>query len=42
VAGADRWANRAFLRGTQYKTDASLSARQSIYAYQHPYSPAAA
>ncbi len=32
----DPWADRAFLRGTQYKTDANLAARQSIYAYQHP------
>ena len=29
-------AERDFLRGTQYKTDANLAARQSIYAYQHP------
>jgi SAM-dependent methyltransferase len=33
---ADPWADRAFLRGTQYKTDANLAARQSFYAYQHP------
>jgi SAM-dependent methyltransferase len=33
---ADRWADRAYLRGSQYKTDANLAARQSIYAYQHP------
>jgi SAM-dependent methyltransferase len=32
----ERWADRDFLRGTQYKTDANLAARQSIYAYQHP------
>jgi ubiquinone/menaquinone biosynthesis C-methylase UbiE len=32
----DPWTNRAFLRGTQYETDANLAARQSIYAYQHP------
>ena len=32
----DPWSNRSFLRGTQYKTDANLAARQSIYAYQHP------
>jgi hypothetical protein len=32
----DPWADRGFLRGTQYKTDANLAARQSIYAYQHP------
>jgi ubiquinone/menaquinone biosynthesis C-methylase UbiE len=30
------WANRSFLRGSQYKTDTNLTARQSIYAYQHP------
>ena len=33
---ADPWANPAFLRGDQYKTDANLAARQSIYAYRHP------
>jgi SAM-dependent methyltransferase len=33
---ADLWANRAFLRDVQYRTDANLAARQSIYAYQHP------
>jgi SAM-dependent methyltransferase len=32
----DPWADRAFLRGTQYKTDANLAARQAIYAYQRP------
>ena len=32
----DPWAERDFLRGTQYKNDANLAARQSIYAYQHP------
>ena len=32
----DPWADRAFLRGVQYKTDANLAARQSIYAFQHP------
>jgi SAM-dependent methyltransferase len=32
----DPWAERDFLRGTQYKTDANLAARQSIYAYQRP------
>ncbi|HEY1824157.1 MAG TPA: class I SAM-dependent methyltransferase, partial [Trebonia sp.] len=32
----DWWADRSFLRGDQYKTDVNLSARQSIYAYQHP------
>ena len=32
----DPWAERDFLRGTQYKTDANLAAPQSIYAYQHP------
>jgi hypothetical protein len=34
---ADSWDDRAYLRGTQYKTDANLAARQSIYAYQQPY-----
>jgi hypothetical protein len=32
----DPWANRDYLRGTQYKTDANLAARQSTYAYQQP------
>jgi SAM-dependent methyltransferase len=32
----DPWTDPAFLRGAQYKTDANLAARQSIYAYQHP------
>src|ERR1700745_1821720 len=32
----DPWANRDYLRGTQYKTDTNLAARQSIYAYQPP------
>jgi SAM-dependent methyltransferase len=36
VAEADPWADRAYLRGTQYKTDTNLTARQSIYAYQQP------
>ena len=30
------WTDRAFLRDVQYKTDANLAARQSIYAYQQP------
>ena len=33
---AGSWDDRAYLRGTQYKTDANLAARQSIYAYAHP------
>lgn len=33
---ADTWADRAFLRDVQYRTEANLAARQSIYAYQHP------
>jgi SAM-dependent methyltransferase len=33
---ADSWNDPAYLRGTQYKTDANLTARQSIYAYQRP------
>ena len=32
----DPWSNPAYLRGVQYRTDANLAARQSIYAYQHP------
>jgi SAM-dependent methyltransferase len=32
----DLWADQAFLRDVQYRTDANLTARQSIYAYQHP------
>jgi SAM-dependent methyltransferase len=31
-----RWADRGYLREVQYKTDANLAARQSIYAYQQP------
>ncbi|HSZ43135.1 MAG TPA: class I SAM-dependent methyltransferase [Trebonia sp.] len=31
-----QWADRDYLRGVQYKTDANLAARQSIYAYQEP------
>jgi SAM-dependent methyltransferase len=30
------WTNRSFLRDVQYRTDANLAARQSIYAYQEP------
>lgn len=30
------WADRDFLRDVQYRTDANLAARQSIYACQHP------
>jgi ubiquinone/menaquinone biosynthesis C-methylase UbiE len=33
---ADPWADRAHLRSVQYKTEANLAARQSIYAFQHP------
>jgi SAM-dependent methyltransferase len=32
----DLWADRAFLRDVQYRSDANLAARQSIYAYQQP------
>jgi SAM-dependent methyltransferase len=32
----DLWADRAFLQDVQYRSDANLAARQSIYAYQHP------
>ncbi|HEY6295984.1 MAG TPA: class I SAM-dependent methyltransferase, partial [Streptosporangiaceae bacterium] len=30
------WSDRSFLRDVQYQTDANLTARQSIYAYQQP------
>jgi len=33
---ADPWNDPVFLRDVQYRTDANLAARQSIYAYQHP------
>ena len=32
----DPWADRGFLRDVQYRTDANLAARQSIYSYQQP------
>jgi SAM-dependent methyltransferase len=31
-----QWADRHYLREVQYKTDANLAARQSVYAYQEP------
>jgi ubiquinone/menaquinone biosynthesis C-methylase UbiE len=31
------WSDPGFLRHVQYGTDANLRARQSMYAYQHPY-----
>jgi SAM-dependent methyltransferase len=33
---ADCWADRSYLLGVQYQTEANLAARQSIYAYQRP------
>jgi SAM-dependent methyltransferase len=30
------WTDRSWLRDVQYRTDANLAARQSLYAYQHP------
>ncbi|MCW2936304.1 MAG: Methyltransferase type 11 [Actinomycetia bacterium] len=33
----DSWTDQAFLRDVQYRSDANLTARQSIYAYQHPH-----
>jgi hypothetical protein len=33
----DPWADRAYLRDVQYRTDANLAARQSIYCYQQPH-----
>jgi len=35
-AGARLWTSRSYLRQVQYRTEANLAARQSIYAYQHP------
>ncbi|HTW11089.1 MAG TPA: class I SAM-dependent methyltransferase [Acidimicrobiales bacterium] len=32
----EQWADPAFLRGDQYRSQANLCARQSIYAYQQP------
>jgi SAM-dependent methyltransferase len=32
----DPWADRSFLRDVQYRTDANLAARQSVYSYQEP------
>jgi SAM-dependent methyltransferase len=32
----DPWTDQSYLRESQYKTDAHLAARQSIYAYQQP------
>jgi SAM-dependent methyltransferase len=34
--GAWLWTDRSWLQQLQYRTDANLAARQSIYAYQHP------
>jgi SAM-dependent methyltransferase len=34
--GARRGTDRSCLQNQQYRTDANLAARQSIYAYQHP------
>jgi SAM-dependent methyltransferase len=31
-----RWTHRSCLQQVQYRTDANLAARQSLYAYQHP------
>ncbi|HEX4090147.1 MAG TPA: methyltransferase domain-containing protein [Trebonia sp.] len=33
----DPWNDPAYLRDVQYRTDANLAARQSIYAYQRPH-----
>ncbi len=35
VAG-HQWTDPGFLRGEQYRNDANLRARQSIYAFQRP------
>jgi SAM-dependent methyltransferase len=34
--GSGLWTDRSGLQQGQYRTDANLAARQSIYAYQHP------
>lgn len=34
--GARLWTDRSCLQQVQYRTDANLAARQSIYACQHP------
>lgn len=34
--GSRLWTDRSGLRQGQYRTDANLAARQSLYAYQHP------
>ena len=31
-----RWTDRSCLQQVQYRTDANLAARQSLYAYQYP------
>jgi SAM-dependent methyltransferase len=31
-----RWTDRSYLQHVQYRTDANLAARQSIFAFQHP------
>jgi SAM-dependent methyltransferase len=38
MAGYDPrlWTDRSWLRDVQYRTEANLAARQSLYAYQHP------
>jgi SAM-dependent methyltransferase len=33
---ADPWTDQSLLRGVQYRTDANLAARQSIYRFQRP------
>jgi SAM-dependent methyltransferase len=34
--GAKMWTDRSCLQHVQYRTDANLAARRSLYAYQHP------
>lgn len=37
IGDEDRlWADRSLLRGVQYRTDANLAARQSLYRWQRP------
>jgi hypothetical protein len=30
------WTDRSLLRGVQYRTDANVAARQSLYSWQRP------
>ncbi|MCW2931320.1 MAG: transposase [Actinomycetia bacterium] len=36
IGDGNPWTDRSLLRGDQYRTDANLAARQSLYHWQHP------